>query len=108
MGVKLWWRWLQGGPDLWMHIWEIKYEMPTLVVGKLKLDLAPKGSNIWNLAAANKDLIRQHRFWEVRGGKITLFWEDYWQQREKLFSRLDLGEIFLFTNLLDTRLIQHY
>eukprot|EP00253_Pinus_taeda_P015313 PITA_15313 len=26
LGVKLWWRWTQGGQDLWKVIWERKYE----------------------------------------------------------------------------------
>jgi len=25
MGVKLWWRWLEGSPDLWKVLWERKY-----------------------------------------------------------------------------------
>ena len=108
MGAKLWWRWLQGRSDLWKHIWETKYEMPATIVGNLEIDVIPKGSNIWNFAVTNRDLIHQHSFWEVRGRKTTLFWEDSWQQREKLFSRLDLGEIFLFKNLPTTRLIHNY
>lgn len=39
---------------------------------------------------------------------MTLFWEDSWQQRDKLFRRLDLGEIFLFTNLPNTRSVVNY
>ena len=27
MGAKLWWRWTQGGQDLWKKIWEKKYEV---------------------------------------------------------------------------------
>ena len=98
MGAKLWWRWLQGGQDLWKTLWETKYEMPRSLSKKLKIDVVPKGSMIWNLAAGNRNLIRQHSFWEVRDGTMTLFWEDSWQQREKLFTRLDLAELFLFTN----------
>lgn len=26
MGTKLWWRWLQGGSDLWKVLWERKYD----------------------------------------------------------------------------------
>ena len=62
MGAKLWWRWLQGGHDLWKFIWERKYQMPRTLPGKLKEDTNPKGSNIWNLATINKDLIWQHIF----------------------------------------------
>lgn len=62
MGVKLWWRWLQGGSDLWKLISEIKYDMPITITGKMKVDVTPNGSNIWNLTAINRDLIRQHSF----------------------------------------------
>lgn len=108
LGAKLWWRWLQGGPDLWKNIWSTKYAMPITTSARLKVDNVPKGSSIWNLAATNRHLIRTHNFWEIREGIIALFWEDSWQQREKLFSRLDLGEIFLFTNIPNQRLVNHY
>ena len=108
MGAKHWWRWIQGGQDLWKKIWERNYEMPQSVSGKLKIDLVPKGSAIWNLAAVNRFLIRQHSFWEIREGKTALFWEDSWQQREKFFSRLDLGEIFLFKNIPNQRYLCNY
>ena len=82
--------------------------MPQTVSGRLKVDIVPRGSSIWNLAAMNRYLIRSHSFWEVREGCTALFWEDSWQQREKLFSRLDLGEIFLFTNTPNNRFVHHY
>jgi len=25
MGAKMWWRWIQGGEDLWKRIWNHKY-----------------------------------------------------------------------------------
>ena len=82
--------------------------MPHSIATKLKIDVVPKGSAIWNLVAGNQFLIRQHRFWEVRDGTTTLFWEDSWQQREKLFTRLDLAELFLFTNTPHHRLVSNY
>ena len=82
--------------------------MPCTIVRHLKIDRTPKGSTIWNLLAMNRNLIHVHSFWEVREGSIALFWEDSWQQREKLFSRLDFGEIFLYTNTPNHRLLNHY
>ena len=35
MGAKLWWRWIQGGEDLWKSLWENKYEMARSPKGKL-------------------------------------------------------------------------
>ena len=98
----------QGERDLWKKIWERKYDMSHNTVDKFQILNTPKGSTIWNLAYSNKNLIRYHSFWEIRGGNTTQFWEDSWQQREKLFSRLDLAEIFLFTNQVNTKLIDHY
>ena len=97
MGANLWWRWLQGGVALWQCIWERKYHMPQMVKERLNCLNIQKGSGIWNLVATNRHLIRIHSFWEVRDGNLAGFWEDSWQQREKLFTRLDLVEIFLFT-----------
>ena len=108
MGAKLWWKWLQGGNDLWKTLWETKYEMPHSIAAKLKIDVVPKGSTIWNLAAGNRFLIRQHSFWEVRDGTIVLFLEDSWKQREKLFTRLDLAKLFLFTNIPHHRFVSNY
>ena len=82
--------------------------MPHTISRRLKIDIVPKGSLIWNLATTNRYLIRSHRFWEIREGDKALFWEDSWQKREKLFTRLDLGEIFLYTNTPTQRLVQHY
>ena len=93
---------------MWKTLWETKYEMPHSVAAKLKIDVVPKGLAIWNLAASNRFLIRHHSFWEVRDGTTALFWEDSWQQREKLFTRLDLAELLLFTNTPHHRLVCNY
>lgn len=70
--------------------------------------MTPKGSIIWNLIALNRYLIREHNFWEIRGGDIAQFWEESWQQQEKIFSEIDLGEIFLFTNRPNTKTIAQF
>ena len=108
MGVNLWWRWLQGGVALWRCIWERKYHMPLTVKERLNCLNIQKGSGIWNLAAANRHLIRIHSFWEIRDGNLAGFWEDSWQQREKLFTRLDLAEIFLFTRNPQSKEVKNY
>ena len=50
MGAKLWWRWIQGGPDLWKEIWTLKYNMPTAAKKIMRKEVMPKGSMIWELA----------------------------------------------------------
>ena len=82
--------------------------MPRTRVGILKAYNTPKGSNILNLAAINKELIRKHSFREIREGRTPFFWEDSWQQKEKLFSPIYLGEIFLFKNFPSRRTIDKY
>eukprot|EP00253_Pinus_taeda_P012272 PITA_12272 len=47
---------------------------------------APKGSPIWNHAKRNNNLVQENNFWEIRNGRLALFWEDAWQQLPKLDS----------------------
>eukprot|EP00253_Pinus_taeda_P009011 PITA_09011 len=84
LGVKLWWRWLRGGNDLWKTIWKEKYNMPETAVEILRRRETPKGSSIWDLARLNRDLVEKHTFWEIRGGEEANFWEDKWHQKERL------------------------
>lgn len=86
LGAKLWWRWLQGGSDVWKKIWNYKYNMPEQIEEKLKIQNIPQGSSIWNLASQNRELIKQYAFWEIRGGEKAAFWEDGWQQKRKMIE----------------------
>lgn len=79
MGAKLWWRWIQGGVDLWKRLWERKYDMHRSLEGNLRSQNDKKGYAIWNLVSANKNLISNHSFWEIRGGDKSNFWEKAWQ-----------------------------
>eukprot|EP00253_Pinus_taeda_P010380 PITA_10380 len=94
LGAKLWWRWLSGGNDLWKTIWKTKYRMPNSPVEILRQQETPKGSAIWELACQNRDLIKKHTFWEIRGGSEASFWDDRWQQRERLNSIQNLHQIW--------------
>eukprot|EP00253_Pinus_taeda_P036581 PITA_36581 len=93
LGAKLWWRWLNGGSDLWKTIWRTKYRMPTSQVDILRQQEIPKGSAIWELASQNRDLIDKHTFWEIQGGAEANFWDDRWQQRERLNNIQNLLQI---------------
>jgi hypothetical protein len=44
------------------------------------------GSPIWNHAQANRSIVQDYSFWEIRNGNQALFWEDAWQQSPKLDS----------------------
>lgn len=39
---------------------------------------------MWNLASHNRGMINRHAFWEIRDGSLARFWEEAWQQRERL------------------------
>ena len=61
MGEKLWWRWIQGGNDLWKMLWEQKYEIARMLEGKLQTLLERKGLAIWKKIfgrkGGNKDVL---------------------------------------------------
>eukprot|EP00253_Pinus_taeda_P010652 PITA_10652 len=78
MGAKVWWRWIQGGPDLWKVIWERKYDVAGEIEERLRSTTETRGSVIWNLARRSKDLIRDNSFWEIRAGDKAKFWEESW------------------------------
>jgi len=67
-----------------------------------------KGSVIWNLAANNKNLISNHSFWEIRGGDKANFWEEAWQQREKLNSKPQLEEMLQYTNIHREKTVKNF
>eukprot|EP00253_Pinus_taeda_P011000 PITA_11000 len=64
--ATLWWRWLQGGKDLWKEIWTLKYNMPLATEEIMRKDEMPRGSGIWELACQSRDIINKHAFWEIR------------------------------------------
>jgi len=58
--------------------------MPTTIEEILRLEETPRGSTISNLASQNRDIISKHAFWETQNGNSTKFWEETWQEREKM------------------------
>ncbi len=73
-----------GGGGLWKRISTKKYNMSTTPEEILRLEETLKGLIIWNLANQNKDVVSKHAFWEIRNGNSAKFWEETWQQTEKL------------------------
>jgi len=86
LGEKLWWQWMKGGNDLWKRIWTQKYNMPATTAEILRVEEIPKGSSIWELASQNRNIVNNYAFWEIRGGGNARFWEEGWQQRNKLIN----------------------
>lgn len=58
--------------------------MPNITEDILRLKETPKGSTIWDLAWQNRDIVEIHAFWEIRGGEEANFWEERWQQKERM------------------------
>ena len=73
LGEKLWWQWLKGGNDLWKEIWRHKYNMPSTTEDIYRLEETLKGSDIWDLARHNRDIVERNAFWEIRGGGEARF-----------------------------------
>lgn len=60
--------------------------MSTTTEGILRLEEVPRGSTIWDLASQNIDIIFKHAFWEIRNGNSAKFWDEAWQQRERMIE----------------------
>jgi hypothetical protein len=84
MGAKMWWRWLKTPTALWAQIWKQKYAPFTQENQLIRHNARLQGSNIWNTAWKNRDLVQEHAFWEVRNGESAMFWQDSWQQLKPL------------------------
>lgn len=65
MGAKMWWRWLKTPTTLWVQIWKQKYAPLTQEKQLIRHNVRIHGSNIWNTAWQNRDLVQNHAFWEV-------------------------------------------
>jgi hypothetical protein len=66
MGAKIWWRWLKTPTAVWAQIWKQKYTPLTPENQLIRHNARLQGSNIWNTAWQNHDLVQNHAFWEVR------------------------------------------
>lgn len=77
---------------MWKKIRVKKYNMPDSIEGRLRIEEVPKDSSIWELESLNKDVVNKHAFWEIREGSSAKFWEDRWQQRDKLSEIQTLQE----------------
>lgn len=108
LAAKLRWRWMQGGKDLWKEIWTSKYNMPDTLKQILRKQEAPRGSDIWNLTIQNRELNDAHIFWEIREGQIVIFWEEPWQQREKMLDLQGMQEIYRMRMDRDLILVKDY
>jgi hypothetical protein len=80
LSAKIWWRWLKIPKDLWAQLWRKKYAPNVAEKNLIRWNEDNPGSLIWTTAMQNRQLVTEHAFWEIRNGKIALFWQDSWQQ----------------------------
>eukprot|EP00253_Pinus_taeda_P001472 PITA_01472 len=85
-GAKLWWRWIENPTLPWAKHWKEKYVLDCDIQDLIRLQETPEASPIWNHAKRNKNLVQDNSFWEIRNGRLALFWEDAWQKLPKLDS----------------------
>eukprot|EP00253_Pinus_taeda_P028466 PITA_28466 len=85
-GAKIWWKWISSTKIPWANHWKEKYRPTSSNLELIRLQDNPNGSPIWNHAQANRSIIQDYCFWEIRNGTQALFWEDAWQQTPKLES----------------------
>jgi ribonuclease HI len=90
MGAKIWWRWMKTPDALWAQIWKNKYAPSMQTDQLIRHNVRIQGSNIWNTAWQNKDIIQKHAFWEIRNGDSARFWQDSWQQLKPLNELAEL------------------
>jgi hypothetical protein len=80
LSAKIWWRWLKIPKDLWARLWRKKYAPNLAEKNLIRWNEDSPGFLIWTEAKQNQQLVTDHAFWEIRNGKMVLFWQDSWQQ----------------------------
>jgi len=83
-GDKLWWKWIKNPTLPWARHWKEKYTPDCDTQDLIRVQEILEGSSIWNHAKNNRNLVQEHSFWEIRNGRLAMFWEDAWQQFPKL------------------------
>eukprot|EP00253_Pinus_taeda_P029800 PITA_29800 len=87
-GAKIWWKWISDTTLPWATLWKEKYRPNSSNLDLIRMQETPNGSPIWNHAQANRSIVQDYSFWEIRNGNLALFWEDAWQQSPKLDTPL--------------------
>jgi hypothetical protein len=95
---------VKGPHWLWAQIWKQKYAPTTSADKLIHHNDQIQGSNIWNTAWKNRELVQKHAFWEIQNGENALFWQDSWQQQKPLDQ---IEELSPLRKLLHTDTFQH-
>eukprot|EP00253_Pinus_taeda_P006873 PITA_06873 len=87
-GAKIWWMWISDINLPWATLWKEKYRPNSSNLELIRMQETPNGSPTWNHAQANRSIVQNYSFWEIRNGSQALLWEDAWQQSPKLDTPL--------------------
>jgi len=91
--AKIWWRWINHEKEPWEKLWRAKYAPQWECQALCRFEDQVPGSGIWTAVSANRKLVTDHCFWEVRNGEQAKFWKDAWHQNPKLQESFpDLAE----------------
>ena len=77
-GAKILWGWCNYSQEPWAKIWHIKYARDWPRSQLIRFNVDPQGSHIWKKALADRKIIQDHSFWEVKAGNYANFWDDLW------------------------------
>jgi hypothetical protein len=108
LGAKIWWRWITKPQTQWESFWKTKYAQNQQVSQIIRMNNAPMGSSLWNLAWHNRHLIQENCFWEIKNGKDALFWEDAWKQLPRWTDQLSLLSLQLEMTKQNKTRVAHY
>eukprot|EP00253_Pinus_taeda_P020018 PITA_20018 len=67
-GAKIWWKWILDMTLPWATLWKEKYRPNSSNLELIRMQETPNGSPIWNHAQANRSIVQDYSFWEIRNG----------------------------------------
>ena len=90
LSSKIWWWWVTHKGEPWARFWNHKYARGWSSQNLIRFDQETTGSSIWLVTNANKQLVKDHSFWEIDNGEEVDFFRDSWQQLPKIQEEGDL------------------
>ena len=68
----------------WAKFWQQKYANGWSSKNLIHLNQDIQGSTIWQAANANRQLVREHSFWEIGNGEEVNLFRYSWKQSPKI------------------------
>lgn len=93
LSAKILWRWVINKGEPSTHLWDQKYAKGWARSSLICWDQNYRGSLIWKATNANKQLVKDHSFWEFGNGEEADFFTDLWQHMLKIQDEIELPEL---------------